>query len=311
VIFADAHAAQTTATFVAAGTYVLTLVADDGARTSHAEATVTVTDGGPTLQAIADRTITLGDHLLQQVTAQDGNVNATLTFSLAQSPAGAALAPPSLIDWTPAANQVGTHAFTARVVDGQGRSASTTFNVTVVRSNHAPSLAAQADAAIGHGQPFSRTLEASDPDGDALAFELVSGPPGMTLAGAMLTWDTTGVTGTRYTVTVRARDPGGSTDTRSFAITLASAVAPLARDDTYVVGTGDTLTVPAAGVLANDASALGAALSAAKLTDPDKGTLTAFNADGSFTFTAPPSLPPETSLAMTSLPGGLVNVSTG
>src|SRR6185312_14331309 len=202
-----------------------------------------------------------------------------------------------------AANQVGTHAFTARVVDGQGRSASTTFNVTVVRSNHAPSLAAQADAAIGHGQPFSRTLEASDPDGDALAFELVSGPPGMTLAGAMLTWDTTGVTGTRYTVTVRARDPGGSTDTRSFAITLASAVAPLARDDTYVVGTGDTLTVPAAGVLANDASALGAALSAAKLTDPDKGTLTAFN--------APPSLPPETSLAMTSLPGGLVNDSTG
>jgi RHS repeat-associated protein len=311
VIFADAHAAQTTATFVAAGTYVLTLVADDGARTSHAEATVTVTDGGPTIQAIADRTITLGDHLLQQVTAQDGNVNATLTFSLAQSPAGAALAPPSLIDWTPAANQVGTHAFTARVVDGQGRSASTTFNVTVVRSNHAPSLAAQADAAIGHGQPFSRTLEASDPDGDALAFELVSGPPGMTLAGAMLTWDTTGVTGTRYTVTVRARDPGGSTDTRSFAITLASAVAPLARDDTYVVGTGDTLTVPAAGVLANDASALGAALSAAKLTDPDKGTLTAFNADGSFTFTAPPSLPPETSLAMTSLPGGLVNDSTG
>lgn len=311
VIFADAHAALTTATFVAPGTYVLTLVADDGARTSHAEVTITVADAGPAIQAIADRTITLGDRLLQQVTAQDANVDATLTFSLSQSPTGAALAPPALIDWTPAPDQVGTHAFTARVTDGQGRSASTTFNVTVVRSNHAPALAAQPDAAIARGQPFARTLEASDPDGDTLVFELVSGPPGMTLTGSALAWDTSGVTGARYTVTVRARDPGGLADTRTFAIAFASAVAPLARDDAYVVGIGETLSVPAPGVLANDTSALGAALAAAKLGDPDKGTLTAFNADGSFTFVAPPALPPATSLAMTPLTGANVNDSTG
>jgi RHS repeat-associated protein len=311
VLFADAHAAQTTATFVAPGTYVLTLVADDGARTSHAEVTITVADGGPVIQAIADRTITLGDRLLQQLTAQDANVTATLTFSLSQSPAGATLAAPALVDWTPAPNQVGTHAFTARVADGQGRSAFTTFNVTVVRNNHAPSLAAQADAAIGRGQPFARTLEASDPDGDTLAFELVGGPPGMTLTGSALAWDTTGVTGARYTVTVRARDPGGLFDTRSFAVTFASAVAPLARDDEYVVSAGATLTVPAPGVLANDASALGAALAATRLGDPDKGTLSAFDADGSFTFVAPAALPPATSLALTPLAGGFVNDSTG
>ena len=45
-------------------------------------------------------------------------------------------------------------------------------------------------------------------------------------------------------------------------------------------------------MLVNDADPDGGALTALKLTDPDKGSLTSFSADGSFTYQAPPTLPP-------------------
>ena len=62
-------------------------------------------------------------------------------------------------------------------------------------------------------------------------------------------------------------------------------------DDTYSTRLGQTLTIPAKGVLSNDNSPSGAALAAIKLTNPDKGTLTAFNANGGFTYQAPAAPP--------------------
>jgi hypothetical protein len=54
VTFADPSAAATTATFSAAGTYVLRLTGDDGALQGFDELTVTVADGGPTVAAAVD-----------------------------------------------------------------------------------------------------------------------------------------------------------------------------------------------------------------------------------------------------------------
>jgi RHS repeat-associated protein len=301
VTFGNPASAATTASFGAAGVYVLRLTADDGALTASADVTITVNPAGsvsgPSIAAVPDRTVEVGTRYQQLLQATHPNLDETLAFSLPAAPPGASLAPAPLVDWTPTGAQLGVHDFTAQVTDGGGRSASASFRVTVVRTNLAPQLAVQPDATLAIGTPFARALAAVDPNGDALTFQLLSGPPGMTLTGANLSWSTGGRAAGEYLVSVRVTDAGGLADTRSFRIVLVAGVPPLARDDRYQVKVGESLVVAAPGVLGNDEDPLGQALAAVRLTAPDKGTLAAFDPDGSFSYQAPAALPPRPPLA--------------
>ena len=58
---------------------------------------------------------------------------------------------------------------------------------------------------------------------------------------------------------------------------------PTANADAYAVAHDHTLTVPAAGVLTNDTSPAGHALTAVRVSGPSHGTLT-LGANGSFTY---------------------------
>ncbi|MCI0643828.1 MAG: Ig-like domain-containing protein [Chloroflexi bacterium] len=80
-------------------------------------------------------------------------------------------------------------------------------------------------------------------------------------------------------------DHNGYTNTggRYYAMTSGNN-APQAFNDTYAVETGNTLTIPAPGVLANDDDPDGDPLTAVLVSGPANGTL-ALNADGSFTYT--------------------------
>lgn len=291
VIFGDATQAATTATFLQPGDYVLQLQATTGSLGNTAKLTIHVTDSGPTLAAIADRQIELGATLDFAVAGSSPSINETLTYTLPTAPAGGALQPSSEIVWTPTASQLGAHTFTAKVTDSHGRSDSKSFTVTVVHNNRAPVLDAQPDATVGRGTAFARTIHATDPDGDAITYTLPGAPAGMTLSGTDLNWSTATVAPGDYYVTVQATDPFGLFDAKRFKISVTDAAAPVAQDDAYSVRLGDTLTVDAAGgVLANDYTPPSAVLTAVKQSDPDKGALTAFNADGSFTYDAPPTL---------------------
>ncbi len=80
-----------------------------------------------------------------------------------------------------------------------------------------------------------------------------------------------------------------TTATPTVTPTATATTHLLAYDEHYEVPLGQTITIPAAGVLANDVDDFGHALTSKRLSDPDKGSLDAFGADGSFTFTAPPT----------------------
>jgi len=286
--FANPASPTSSVSFNAPGGYVLRLTANDGALSASATTTVTVRDGAPQLAAIADRTIELGTRLQVVLEAKDGNAGDALVYSLPTAPAGASLAPPPLVDWLPTAAQLGTHPFTARVTDGSGASAARSFNVTVVRTNRAPTIAPQANEVVRGGATFARRLVATDPDeGDTLTFDLLAGPPGMAIAGNEVVWPTGGVPPGDEAVTVRVRDAAGLADRASFTLTLLPAAAPVAVDDAYEVRVGETLVVPAAGVLGNDANPSNGPMAAVKKSDPALGTLSAFGADGAFTFVAP------------------------
>jgi large repetitive protein len=88
-------------------------------------------------------------------------------------------------------------------------------------------------------------------------------------------------------VTFTVTDNGSpvASDSETVAITVTDANrAPVAANDAYPVNEDASLTVPAAGVLANDTDADANTLTAVLGTGPTHGTLT-LNANGSFTYT--------------------------
>jgi len=128
----------------------------------------------------------------------------------------------------------------------------------------------------------------TDPDGDPLtAVQMTDALHGTALLdedGSFTYTPELGFSGTD-SFTYRAEDPGGLTSGEAtVTIEVQANAAPVAEDDSYIVLNGETLTLPAPGVLGNDTDLEdGRPATAMKLTDPGHGTVT-LNRDGSFTY---------------------------
>jgi hypothetical protein len=297
VSFVAPAAAATRVFLEKAGTYVLRLAANDGAATGTGEITVNVVvppPTTPTLRPIPDRTIALGSRLDVALAVDEPNAFDALTYSMPAAPAGARFNPPPVIEWTPTSAQLGVNTFTVGVRNASGASDTRSFRVTVIDGNRPPVLDAQADAIGFVGAPFSRVLNATDPDaGDTLFYAVLAGPAGMALGGGRtLAWTPTADQLGEHLVTVAATDSAGASAFARFAITVRAAAKPVARDDRFSVQIGGTLAIGAPGVLANDVDPNAGTLTASKRSDPDKGVLQSFGSDGSLLYRAPPALAP-------------------
>jgi hypothetical protein len=243
----------------------------------------------PVLSAIPNFTIPFGEKLGVVLAANDPNPKDLLTFSLPMAPAGASLQPSPVVRWTPAANQIGAHAFTARVQDPGGLFDSKSFQVSVTNANVPPVLGDLPDATIPAGVLFTRNLSATDLNpGNNLTFSLRSGPAGMTLAnGNQLRWTPGANQLGRHLIQVQVADSAGAADVGQFALTVVPPPAnfpPVARNDRYALRRNQTLNVASPGVLANDSDPDGNALNARLITAPAKGALN-LAASGAFTYT--------------------------
>jgi hypothetical protein len=275
------------------GAYTAQLIVSDG-QLSSAPAQVVITvpvNGPPVLSPVANRTLALGTTLELRLSATDPDPKDVLTYSLTNAPSGGALTPTPLLKWKPTSSQLGNNSFTARVQDNNGNFDTKTFSVNVVNTNGAPLFDPQPDETISRGATFSRMLNALDPNPtDTLIYSLVSGPSGMILIPAQrLSWTPTiGQIGD-FPVRVRVVDPAGLTAFAQFTVTVKNTLTPTAVDDRYEISLGQTLVVPAPGVLGNDINPNPGPLSAAKLSDPDKGSAT-LASSGALSYQAP-SLP--------------------
>ncbi|MHB8899982.1 MAG: Ig-like domain-containing protein, partial [Thermoguttaceae bacterium] len=283
------------------GTDTFTYKATDGkADSAAATVTITVTAVNDAPVALADSYSVNVDGTLTTTTtngvlANDTDSDSTsITATVVTQPAHGTLTlnANGTFTYTPTAGYRGTDTFTYRATDGITPSAAATVTIKV---NAAPvvvnnTYTVNEDASLVINPANGVLLNDTDPDGDAMTATVVTQPSHGTLTfnsnGSFTYTPAANFSGTD-TFTYKATD--GKADSAAATVTInVTAVndVPVAVDDPYTVDEDAVLTVnAAAGVLANDTDADGAAgLAVSVVVHPGHGTVT-LNTDGSFTYT--------------------------
>jgi extracellular elastinolytic metalloproteinase len=189
--------------------------------------------------------------------------------------------------YTPDAGFIGLDTFTYRAVNGMVVSAEATVRVTV---GSPPTTTNDS-----YSTPFDNVLTVAAPGvlgndnpngGGAMTAQLVSGPASGTLAlnsnGSFTYTPAAGFTGNASFV-YRAVSVGGNGNDATVTITV-NPPPPTTTNDSYSTPFDTVLTVAAPGVLANDTSNGGGAMTAQLVSGPAGGTL-ALAANGGLTYT--------------------------
>lgn len=164
-----------TPTFTNAGAYSATFTAQNALSGSAATAiSVGGCDRPPVVTAPATASGTEGSLLTFTVTAADADGQAITTFTASGTAiaAGAtfttnASKTSGTFNWTPNSTQAGT--YSATFFAANAFSGSATTNITIADGDHAPMVTAPPVQTACPGFPFTFTIAASDPDGDAIA----------------------------------------------------------------------------------------------------------------------------------------------
>ena len=256
---------------------------------------MTVTDNNlpPVLDPIGNRAVTEQNPLTFTATGSDPDLDG-LTFSLSGEPAGAAITSGGVFTWTPTETQgPGVYVFDVVVADDgtPNLDDSETITVTVSEGKAAPVVTDPGSQVGVAGDTVSLMIVATDSDDPAnvLAWSASDLPAGLSIDS-----DTGEISGTLavpgpiariYSVSITVDDGTGETSTVVFSWTVGPGnLDPVANDDLYSVIEGETLEVPATGVLTNDTDPDGNALFATVLVGPSQGALS-LNSDGSFLYT--------------------------
>ncbi|MEP1075191.1 putative Ig domain-containing protein [Leptolyngbya sp. PL-A3] len=154
-----------------------------------------------------------------------------LTFSLSDAPNGMTIDPQmGRLSWQPGASQVGAHTVSVVVQDGQGGRDTQTYrlNVTHQAANFAPEITSEPFALTSVGRTYQYQASGVDPDGDAIFWELVGAPTGMTInaqTGAVGWQPSLNQVG-NHTVTLQATDIFGAGTRQTFTLTVRSTNTP-------------------------------------------------------------------------------------
>ena len=229
------------------GTYFVTVrVTDNGEPPASATQPLTLTvlevNSAPVLPVQTNRTVNELTTLTVTNTATDADLPAnTLTYTLQNPPAGAAIDSSGLISWTPTEAQgPGQYTLTTIVSDNGNPvlRATNSFVVTVIelQTNRPPVFEAQPDAIILAGRKLVLTNVVFDPDvpPQSIVFALLSAPEGLVLDSqtGVLTWrPPIKAAGSTNLVVVSATDSGvpSLSATQSFNVIVLRPASPALR----------------------------------------------------------------------------------
>ncbi|UCE03716.1 MAG: tandem-95 repeat protein, partial [Candidatus Latescibacterota bacterium] len=285
------------------GADLFTYIVDDGTAADSASVAIVVNAvndapsvTGESFTIAEDSTLVVA---APGVLANDADVDGdALAASVSTDPAHGTLtlAPDGGFTYAPDADFNGSDSFTYRVADGLGGESEATVTLTLLPVNDAP--AAQDDyytvAEDGtRNEPAPGVLANDvDVDADALTVTPTSAPANGSLTlnadGSFVYTpapDFDGLDSFTYSVS----DGQGGVDNASVTLDVGAVNdPPVAANDAYSTPEDSTLSVPAPGLLSNDADADGDPLSAQVASGPAQGTLT-LDPDGSFTYTPNPN----------------------
>jgi RHS repeat-associated protein len=242
VTFADASAAQTTATFSAAGNYVLRLTADDSDLSASDEVIITVkaapVNQPPVVEAGPDQSVSLPDHASLAGQATDDGLPSggalTYSWSVVSGPGAVTFSNPASLTTAAAFAAEGVYTLRLTASDSQ-LSSSDTLTVTVhaAGTNNAPVVNAGPDTEVR--LPDAATLSGSATD-DGL-------PSGSTLAVA---WSVVSGPGTvTFASPTSARTQAAFASSGTYVLRLAASDTALTSSDDLTVTVYDPVNGPA------------------------------------------------------------------
>lgn len=221
---------QTFPGVTAAGEYEVTLGAGQtvGDRNFGNTLSGSTANRAPAFISTAPANAVAGQRFRYNATAADPDGD-SLTYDLLQAPAGMAVdAQRGVVVWQPASTQVGEQDVILRVRDGLGGSSVQTFRLTV-GENQAPQITSLPTPFARLNTAYQYQVAATDPEGQPIAFSLLSQPEGMTIdpQTGLIQWIPTAVQSGDYRVTVAAQDSQGALGRQSFTVTAGANFAPI------------------------------------------------------------------------------------
>jgi hypothetical protein len=274
--------------FTAAGTYAVTITADDG-RGGIGSTTFTwiVLDNNrpPRLLNPGVQTNAEGDAVALPLSASDVDGD-PLRFTATNLPGGLSIdATTGRITGTVAYDAAGSYTVMLGVYDDKNASDVWAVQWTVTETNRAPTVTNPGTQSSAEGAGVTLVVGGSDPDGDALTWAASGLPPGLAIDSAtgqitgLLTFTAAG----SYGVTVTATDTKGASASTSFGWTIANTnrAPAMANPGDRTSVEGETVALQLTG------------------SDPDGDALT-FSASG---------LPPGVSLGANGLIAGALDFS--
>lgn len=203
------------------GLYHLSLSVSDGQESAYASVSMLVQDvnQAPVIMPVGLITGKEGEQLTQQFTAVDLD-GEPVYFSLTSTPSGAVIGSSNgLFIWDVNYNQAGQHLLRIQASDGMLVS-SITATVSIENINRPPVVSPIADLTISEKETLKFTINATDPDGDALVFTAQNLPEGAELNGkGQFSWTPTFAQGGVHEFVLRVGD-GESTVGEALKITV-------------------------------------------------------------------------------------------
>ncbi len=184
--------------------------------------------GAPIITSVPGVTGVAGESYTYTILAHDPNGDA-LSYGLSQSPSGMSISN-NVISWTPLSTQVGVVSVVVSVTDSGGLSTGQIYNLTITEPegpNVAPQITGSLPAAAQVDQLYQANVPVSDPNGDPLNFNLVSGPAGLSVSSiGVISWTPTldQVGGQPLSINI---DDGEFGITLSAVINVDASVLPL------------------------------------------------------------------------------------
>jgi VCBS repeat-containing protein len=277
-----------------------TYKANDGSLDSNVvTVTITITAVNDAPVAVADNggTVAEGGTLNgTSVLANDTDAeNDSLTAVLVSGPAHASsfvLNADGTFTYVHDGSETTSDSFTYKANDGSLDSNTVTVTITITAVNDAPVAVDDNRGPVAEGGTLngaSVLTNDTDAENDSLTAVLVSGPANASSfvlnADGTFTYVHDGSETTSDSFTYKANDGSADSNVATVTITInAVNDAPVAVADGYAVNEGDTLVVPAPGVLGNDTDSDSPSLTAVLVSGPAHASSFALNADGSFTY---------------------------